>query len=251
MAAKIYQTAASTDLKAYLSTWASVDPLSAYGEFSPTTSPYDQWAGGDEGGTRLTNSVLLEGDFTYGVGGDFVGTVDTLTFGSGLSGDASSGFSIDTAQLTIDLGGASAITAFDYAIYGLMGTAGTVTLGYLYAYFDAVGTEQYGTAGNDTQYSFAGNDSFTGYGGNDTFVFDDNWATDLATDFGSASGNTDILDFTAVSGITDVNDLVNNYSNWYDSTAPLTISDGTNTLTLAGYVGSDIFTLQANNQLLA
>ena len=251
MVAQIYQTAASANLNGYLSAWASVDPLSAYGEFSPTTSPYDQWAGGDEGGARLTNSVLLEGDFTYGIGGDFVGTVDTLTFGSGLSGSASTGFSVDTAQLTIDLGGASAITSFDYAIYGLMGTAGTASPNFLYAYFAAVGTEQYGTAGSDTQYSYAGNDTFTGYSGNDTFVFDDNWATDLATDFGSVSGNLDVLDFTAVSTISDVTDLIFNYSNWYDSTSPLTISDGTNTLVLAGYVGSDIFTLESNNQLLA
>ncbi|MDC7788026.1 hypothetical protein PQJ75_29530 [Rhodoplanes sp. TEM] len=252
MVAKIYQTTASADLLGYLTSWGSEDPLSDHGSFSPATSPYDQWAGGGEEVSGESNySVLLEGDFTYGTYGGFTGTVDTLTFGVGLSGDSASGFSIDTTQLTVDLGGSATTTAFNYAVYGLMGTGGTVNMDYLYSYLAATGTEQYGTTGNDKQYSFAGNDTFTGNAGDDTFVFDDGWATDVITDFGTSTGDLDVLDFSAVSFIGDVDDLIDNYSNWYDSTGVLTISDGTNTLTLTGYVGSDIYTLLANDQLVA
>lgn len=192
MVAQIYQTAASTDLKAYLAAWTSVDPLSGYGAFSPATSPYTQWAGGDEGGSRPTDSVLLQGNFTYGSSGDFVGTVDSLTFGDGLSGSAGTGFSVDTPELTIDLNGASAITAFDYAIYGLMGTSGTANPNYLYAYFDTVGTEQHGTSGDDVQYSFNGSDTFFSGTGYDTFVFDGTDGSDTIVDFDVADDLIDI-----------------------------------------------------------
>ncbi|KAA5602866.1 hypothetical protein [Blastochloris sulfoviridis] len=248
MVAKIYQTSASADLLGYLNDWAEDDPLSDHGTFSPATSPYEQWAGGGE--VAGDYSVLLEGAFTYQQPAGFSGTAQTLTFGVDLSGDPSSGFSIGTEQLEIDLGGSSA-AALNYAIYGLMGTGGTVNLSYLYSYFASTGTEQYGTSGNDKQYSFAGNDTFTGDAGNDTFVFDDGWGDDAITDFGDTSGDMDVLDFSAVSFITDVDDLVYTYSNYYDTTGVLTISDGTNTLTLAGYVGSDILELQSNGQLLA
>lgn len=253
MVAKIYQYAGAEDIKAYLTAWTALDPLSAHGDFYPASSPYSQWAGGDEGGSRPVESVLLEGTFTYPANGGFSGTVDTLSFGEGLSGGGASPYSIDTVELEIDLGGATPNSTFNYAIYQLMGTGGTASAAGLYTYLGTVGTEQYGTSGNDKQYSFAGNDQFTGYGGNDTFVFTDNWATDVVTDFGTnvLGGNADILDFTGVTAIVDVTDLVYNYSNWYDSGSVLTISDGTNVLTLTGYVGSDIFTLEANGQLLA
>lgn len=251
MVAKIYQYEGAEDLKAYLSAWTAADPLSGHGNFYPASMPFSQWAGGDEGGASSQYSVLLEGNFTYPSNGGFAGTVDSLTFGEGLSGGGAGPYSVDTVQLDIDLGGATPDSTFNYAIYQLMGTAGTASAAGLYAYFNAQGTEQYGTAGDDTQYSFTGTDTFTGGLGDDTFVFVNNWATDVVTDFGTAVGNTDVLDFTAVTAIVDVTDLIYSFSNWYDSSSVLTISDGTNTLTLTGYVGSDIFTLEANNQLLA
>lgn len=251
MVAKIYQYAGAEDIKAYLTAWTALDPLSGHGDFYPASTPYSQWTGGDEGGSRPVESVLLDGSFNYPANGGFSGTVNTLTFGEGLSGGGSTPYSIDTVELLIDLGGATPNTTFNYAIYQLMGTAGTASAASLYSYLGGVGTEQYGTSGNDKQYSFAGNDQFTGYAGNDTFVFTDNWATDVVTDFGTSAGNTDILDFTAVTAISDVDSLVYNYSNWEDSSSVLTITVGTNVLTLSGYVGSDIFDLQANGQLLA
>jgi hypothetical protein len=254
MVAKIYQYAGAEDLKAYLDGWASTDPLGAHGVFydDGIDSQFEQWAGGNESG-RSDNSVLLEGNFDYPANGGFTGMLDSLDFGTNMTGYPSGPFDITGSDLKlhVDLGGASANSTFNYAVYQLMGTGGTASAAGLYNYFGSVGTEQHGTTGDDTQYSFAGNDTFIGDLGNDTFVFESNWATDVITDFGSSTGDTDTLDFTGVAAIVDVNDLVYNYSNWYDSSSVLTISDGTNVVTLTGYVGADILTLQSNGQLLA
>jgi hypothetical protein len=46
-----------------------------------------------------------------------------------------------------------------------------------------------------------------------------------------------------VTGISGHVDLLLNHSNWWDSTNVLTITDGSNTLQLDGYVGTDIVNL--------
>lgn len=153
-----------SDLLAYLDDWIGPPPpITTYGEFNTADT---QWAGGDEPG-RPTNAVVLDGsDFAYPEFGGFTGTVNTLTFGDGLSGTAAgNNFSIDDVQLTLGLGGVAADTTFNYAIYGLQ--TGDVT--YLYDYFDAVGTVQHSTTGNDTLYGFAATDTFvfTGTDGSD------------------------------------------------------------------------------------
>ncbi|ALK08674.1 hypothetical protein [Blastochloris viridis] len=179
MSATLTLTSASSDLVGYLGDWIYGDPVTGHGSFYPAASPYDQWAGGN-----TSASVILDGDFTY-VQGNLQGTVDTLDFGTGLSGSSSTGFSLGTTELSIDLDSAGPIASFDSAIYGLM--AGSLTN--LYAYFAEVGTTQIGTSGDDVLYSFAGDDTLTGGGDSDTFNFnlDVNGAAtvgdDVITDF--------------------------------------------------------------------
>lgn len=150
MSATINLTSASSDLVGYLENWIYGDPVTGHGSFYPATSPYDQWAGGN-----TSAGVILDGDFIY-VQGNLQGTVDTLAFGTGLSGSSSTGFSLGTTELSIDLDSAGPIASFDSAIYGLM--AGSLTN--LYAYFAEVGTTQIGTSGDDTLSGFAGSDAF-------------------------------------------------------------------------------------------
>ena len=113
----------------------------------------------------------------------------------------------------------------------------------LYAYFAEQGTEQLGTSGDDVMLSFAGDDEFTGNLGNDTIVFADGWSNDVVLDFGTDTGNEDIIDLQAVTNIGGYIDLLLNHSNWWDNTNVLTITDGSNTLELDGYVGTDIVNL--------
>ena len=91
--------------------------------------------------------------------------------------------------------------------------------------------------------SFAGDDTFTGNLGDDAFTFADAWANDVIADFGTDTGNDDVIDLQAVTGISNYVDLFLNHSNWWDNTGVLTITDGANTLQLDGYVGTDIANL--------
>ncbi|MCG8559364.1 MAG: hemolysin [Hyphomicrobiales bacterium] len=248
MVATITLTSASSDLLGYLENdWLPGFNDPTFGDFYQNFDPmdpakvYTQWGAG----TSTNSAVVLDGSFTY-VQGDLTGTVDTLTFGDGLTGSGSTGFGVGTPELSIDLGGASATNTFDFAIYNISvnGSLSATPNGPgLYDYFAEVGTNQIGTSGNDKLYSFAGDDSLTGAAGDDTFVFEDNFANDTITDFGTSTGNDDLLDLTGVSAITDSMDLIFNHSNWTDTTGVLTITDGANDIQLTGYVGSDIFTL--------
>ncbi|MBT9368970.1 hemolysin [Rhizobium sp. CSW-27] len=229
MVAKIYQYAGAEDIKAYLTAWTALDPLSGHGDFYPASTPFSQWAGGDEGGSRPVEAVLLEGSFTYPANGGFVGTVNTLTFGEGLSGGGSTPYSIDTVELLIDLGGATPNTTFNYAIYQLMGTAGTASAASLYSYLGIVGTEQYGTTGDDTQYSFAGSDTFFGDSGEDTFVFlSTSNGADTITDF--VIGD-DLIDFSSVTAFTSFTDVASAVTANAAGDAVITWSGGSVTLT--------------------
>ncbi|MBV5271557.1 MAG: hypothetical protein JZU55_18720 [Afipia sp.] len=143
-----------SNLLAYLEDWIAPTPITNHGEFNTADN---QWAGGDELGGS-TNAVVLDGeDFTYPIFGGFSGTVETLTFGDGLSGTAAGTFSVDDVQLTLDLGDVAANNTFNFAIYGLQ----TGDISYLEAYFDEVGTEQHSTAGDDALYGFAATDTFS------------------------------------------------------------------------------------------
>ncbi len=215
-----------SDLLAYLADWVGPpQPITNHGEFNTANT---QWAGGDEpGGT--TNAVVLDGsNFQYPAFGGFTGTVDTLTFGDGLSGTAAgSNFSIDDVQLTLDLGGVAADNTFNFAIYGLQ----TGTTSYLEAYFDQAGTVQHSTTGADFLYGFDATDTFV-------FAASGNGADEI-DDF---AVNEDIIDLSAVASITDFTDLVNNHLS-DDGSGNAQISWGSgNSIVLAGHAYSTFST---------
>jgi hypothetical protein len=181
---------AGHDLLTYLADWVSPDPVSANGAFSGST----QWAGGDDGGS--TNAVLLQGNsFAYPAPGGFTGNVDTLTFGDGLSGSAGTGFSIDDTELVLGLGGGAATTPFKLAIRGLqLGDEAA-----LIDYFDASGTVQHSSSGDDILYGFAAVD---------TFVFG---STSIGEDF--------VVSFDAGSSSTTVDEITFDtsvFTDWFD-----------------------------------
>ncbi|WEX08519.1 hemolysin [Chelativorans sp. AA-79] len=246
MVATIQLTSASSDWVDYLTNdWLSGFNNPTYGDFYQNYNPgdpnkvYTQWGAG----TSTGSGVVLDGSFTYNQG-DLDGTIDTLTFGDGLTGSGSTGFGVSNPELTIDLGGANAITSFDYSIYNISvngSFTGTGSTDGLFDYFDDVGTAQIGTSANDV---------FTGFASDDTFVFDDGWGDDEVNNFGTTSGNEDVLDLTDVSGITSYMDLIFNHSNWSDATGVLTISDGGNEIQVNGYVGSDIFAFVNDGNVL-
>ena len=177
--ATINLTSASSDLRQYLSDWE--DDYTSYGngEFSPDYDPldltkvYDQWAIGDT--TDSSSSAILDGEFTYGIGGGFAGDVDSLTFGNSLTGTASGGFS-QTAELEIAFDNtiAASDTDFTEAIYLLSNygslddqTAYGSTFSGFNSYFDTYGTTINGTSGADVIEAWDGADSVYGGDGND------------------------------------------------------------------------------------
>ena len=245
MSVQINLTSTSSDLVDYLgNTWLSNFTSPTYGDFyqdfdpGDSTKIYTQWAAG----SSTTSGILLDGSFTYEQG-DLDGTTTSLDFGATLSGSGSTGFSLPTTDLSIDLTGANGPTAvFDYAIYDLSVNG---SLAGFYDYFAAEGTEQIGTSGNDVLTSFDGDDVLTGNAGSDTFVFSDGWANDTITDF---DGSGDIIDLSGVAGITSYADLVFNHTNSMDFSGVLTITDGTDTIEVDGYTGYEVWaTLDASD----
>src|ERR1043166_2654516 len=101
-----------------------------------------------------------------------------------------------------------------------------------------------GNAGNDTLDGGAGNDTLVGGGGNDTFVFKDGYGADTVFDF-KASGNQDVVDFTAVSSFHTFAD-VQAHAAQVGSDTVITI-DANNSLTL---LGVQLNTLQQQDFLL-
>ncbi|MFC5758061.1 hypothetical protein [Rhizobium sp. GCM10022189] len=187
MSVGIQVPAGAPDWVNYLeTTWLNSFSYRSHGSFSPGSAPYDQWVAGNAGTTQ--SGVILNGDFSYVPPGGFVGSLDTLEFGSHLTGSTAAGYDLNTV-LTLDLSDATASAAFTYAIYYLS-NAGDLT--HLYDYLGEQGTTQTGNSGGlgETLYSFAGNDVLTGAGASDfdTFFYraDLNaggWGDDTITDF--------------------------------------------------------------------
>jgi hypothetical protein len=191
----------------------------------------------------VANSVS---GWTYLVG-NLYGSLDTIQVGAGVSNSSSTNFNVIDQWMEFDFGGVTANgsgTAGHEIVYGFM----TGDQSYLQNYLNTNGIDYNGGAGNDTLYSYDGNDSFTGNAGNDTFVFNDDWGTDVVTDFGDSTGDIDVLDLTGITAIYDLATL-QAHSN-YTSGATLQIFDGTDTLTLNGYAGTDLATLWGNGQIL-
>ncbi|MCQ0990429.1 beta-propeller fold lactonase family protein, partial [Jiella marina] len=98
-----------------------------------------------------------------------------------------------------------------------------------------------GDAGSDMLEGGSGNDRLTGGLDGDTFVFANGFGRDTITDF-DALGNSERIDLSAVTAITDFADLSANHLTQVGANAVIT--DGTNTLTLSNV---DIGDLDAND----
>ena len=178
--ATINLTSASSDLQQYLSDWEDAYTNYGNGEFSPEYDPldvtkvYEQWVVGDT--ANSSSSAILDGEFTYGLGGGFAGDVNSLTFGYGLTGTASGGF-LQTAELEVAFDNTinSTDTNFTEAIYVLSNygslddeSAFGTTFSGFNSYFDTYGTEINGTNGDDIISAWDGSDVVYGGDGADT-----------------------------------------------------------------------------------
>ncbi|PCI03008.1 MAG: hypothetical protein COB78_12055 [Hyphomicrobiales bacterium] len=241
MALELNYTAASSNLPDFLTDWESNSVYRGNGGFNAVQNVSDQWYAGTRvlGGTPNDNSsVIVNGeDYSY-TPGVVDGTVNTLELGSNLTYVSASDEWVQDEGLLVDFGGSPLTSAFDTAITDLSQNG---SLTGLYAYFAEQGTIQNGTDGDDTMLSFAGDDEFTGGLGSDTFVFGNDWANDVIQDFNV--GEDDVLDLEGIDAIGGYLDLIFNHSNWWDTSGTLTIQDGSNTLELTGFVGTDIFGL--------
>ncbi|MEO0849789.1 MAG: calcium-binding protein [Pseudomonadota bacterium] len=94
-----------------------------------------------------------------------------------------------------------------------------------------------GGAGFDSLNGGSGDDELTGNFNADFFVFEDNFGNDTILDFDQANA-FEAIDLSAVSGITDFADLVNNHLTDVEGTAVIT--DGANTITIAGVAAADL-----------
>ena len=87
-----------------------------------------------------------------------------------------------------------------------------------------------GGGDNDTLVGGENDDTLTGGSGADAFVFTSGWDADVITDF--ASGNSEVIDLSGVSQITDFDDLVNNHLRNNGGNAEIYV--GANTILLEG-----------------
>lgn len=250
MALILNYTATSSNLPSFFDNWVDNFEYRGDGGFNAVKNVSDQWYAGTRivgGVDNDKSSVIVNGDdFSY-TPGVVDGTVNTLELGSNLAYVSSTDQWVQDEGLSIDFSGATLTPAFDAAITGMSQNG---SLNALYAYFAEQGTIQNGTAGDDVLQSFSGDDTFTGGLGNDTFVFENSFSDDVILDFGTDSGNTDVIDLQSVSNITDYFDLFFNHSNWWDCNSTLTITDGDNTLQIEGYVGTDIASLIFDGNIL-
>lgn len=250
MALVLNYTAASSNLPAFLTNWEDNAAYRGDGWFNSVYATSDQWLAGTpvwDGVANNQSSVIVNGTGFSKTPGVVDGTVNTLELGANLVYTPSTDTWTQDAGLSVDLNGSALTAAWNTAISDLSQNG---SLDGLYAYFAEQGTIQNGTDGDDVMLSFGGDDVFTGGLGNDTFVFADNWANDTILDFGNSAGDDDVLDLSGVSEISGYLDLILNHSNFYDWNDPLTISVGSNTLTLEGYVGTDIFGLVLDGSVL-
>ncbi|MEB2844286.1 M10 family metallopeptidase C-terminal domain-containing protein [Endobacterium cereale] len=207
---------------------------------------YEQWAGGVNGG----NGAIFDGQFSYGVGGNFAGSVENLYFGSGLSGSAATGFALANTGIHVDLGGGVPETSFRGAIYslthnpsqvanpsvnftGVVAGSGTQQAG-LFDFFGDSGTIQNGTAGDDTLYSFDGNDVLNGGAGADWFVFD----RDIDGALSASIGNDTVTGFSAGVDLIDLSGLQSTAFDTFAEVYAASSQSGANTLINFGALGT-------------
>ena len=188
-AATINMKTGYQNLANVFSNWSSGYEADNDGYFSPPFNPFDpekeytQWAAGLTSNT--SSSALMSGLFSYEIGGNFNGYVNTLTLGNDLGGSAGSGFT--QAYNWLDIVFNNDITnsdvKFTEAIYALSKygsfadvTVGAKTYSGFNSYFETYGTQINGTtladtivgwSGKDTISGGSGNNSISGGGGND------------------------------------------------------------------------------------
>lgn len=242
MAVKINVPAGVTDWFTYLnSTWLGNFLYDGHGAFSSAGADdynFGQWVAGNSGTSQ--SAALLEGDFSYVQPGGFVGDIDSLSFGSNLTGNATSGYSLGTTNpvLTLDLSGATTTTLFTYVIYNL---SNNQSLSSLWSYLGEQGTEQVGNSSANVLYSFAGDDVLTGGSGVDTFYYlaslnAGGWGNDEITDFADGSeyivfsgyGWSSFADFQTAGG-----SITGNTISYAGNTIDVTFDGGTGSLTSA------------------
>lgn len=239
MSLTLNYTTASSNLPDFLGNWATNSDYRGSGWFNSVFDISDQWMAGSPGGVDKSSVVVNGDDFSF-TPGVVDGVVDNLELGTNLSYNQATDQWVQDEGLVVDFNGSALTSTFDAAITDISQNG---SLDALFDYFAEQGTEQIGTTGNDVMLSFGGDDTFTGNAGDDTFVFGNDWANDVVLDFGTTSGDNDTIDLSGISNITGYVDLYFNHTNWWDSSSVLTISDGSNSIELAGYVGTDAFAL--------
>ena len=98
-----------------------------------------------------------------------------------------------------------------------------------------------GTHGTNTIIGGAGNDWLFGGSGNDTFVFGPGSGVDTIWKFNDTAGNTDRIDLSGYTDITDFSDLdISQYTNWWGRTMTVIKLDEENKIYLYNYQMNDL-----------
>lgn len=261
MAVNVALTAASSDFFNYLSSFDANFAYNGNGWFNGIAGGEDQWAAGNyttppTSPNGQPSAVMDIDNYSYAPGA-FNGDVTKLALGTNLVHNFMNDIFVQTDQLIITPDGTSYLpvtSTFNEAIYALShGGAvnggsftfntpgGPVTQQFdgLTDYFAEQGTNQTGTAGDDTLLSFAGDDSLTGSGAAldfDTFRWDADyydtdsgtaagWGDDVVADF--VSGN-DLLTLTGfgwedeIDFQNDGGSLLDNVITYFDSASGIT-----------------------------
>ncbi|MGE0054494.1 MAG: putative Ig domain-containing protein [Hyphomicrobium sp.] len=190
---------------------------SAWDDFRIVTS--NAVISGGPGNDRMYDADGMSGDSYSGGDG-----IDVVEYTTGTTFDFSAA-GADTLDATVEWARFHDVTGVTVtgtsAANGYAGSAGNDTIhggdGNDWIQGQAGADHLYGDGGNDRLEGGTGADTINGgtgndnlYGGGadgavDTFVFENNWGSDQIWDFELA---TDVIDLSAVTGITSINDLV-------------------------------------------
>lgn len=231
------------DMPAYFADFNQYFDRAGYGHFSsnPLDFSGNQYGAnddsmfvpfvGDDARSFIADSGA-SGDLNYNILGGRVleGTLNSLSFGSGLnytsSSDSFSHVAEDIDISGLGLSGSGANNPVHNVVYGLMSNNTTA----LEAQLNANDLVINGSSGADTIQSYAGNDGLTGNAGNDTFVFNSGSGNDVITDL-SAGDLIDVLGNW--NGATEFSDLTIDYTS-DPGNAIISVDGYTDTITVEG-----------------
>ncbi|MGX9353360.1 M10 family metallopeptidase C-terminal domain-containing protein (plasmid) [Shimia sp. W99] len=214
----------------------------AFGGASETMTNFENLIGtsgndsisGTSGANRLEgnngNDTILGGDGNDVILGGF--GIDSMDGGAGVDtvdfSHTPSGGVFDLGAGTANFSGVSeTMTNFE----NLIGTSGNDSIS------GTSGANRLeGNNGNDTILGGGGGDTILGGDGNDVFAFEDGFGQDVITDFNSH--NSEDIDLSGVTNITDFTDLLNNHL--VNSAGTAQIVDGANSILLQGVAFSAI-----------